>query len=900
MKISQANLISLSLSINKMSVAIGHLVGDQDPYAGGLRTDAVYVARHPDAPRLHVETTGSIRYEDPRKAYPSSYESAARIGRLDRMITPDVFERLTYAGASGAPAQIADSAIAITEFSLNPIGQREASYNDDIQFFQHRFQFRNQQKSVQDPRRYMWENDSKPQGAPQCFLNYAYFPVTRRETGRDGVQAVKVSAMMVIYSSHPVPNMVAHATNYRRWKTPTTQWGGGSELWVDFALIGDDNAYRSIESAVNTMNPVSGSYITFAPCLAHNIARVAMETTAGELSNDASMFRRYFLINGSSLGLAVCAAIAGMPSILYSGFINTIEGPSTKLEGSIKTGHAVQVGPTTSIVESVTDLGYKCYYSMTNQEPLVIPFTSWNNQPIRSLLEKVGSASEANQLYLNMVDAMVTTDRLENGLSYMEKVSPLLCAKTLSEVNFLASLAFYAYHYAPRSDAKLNTEASPRAALARLNHAQPLLGRNVDRIAFMRSVAAKKVRKSKKGSKKAKKSKAAKGSAKPKKEKKAKATKKSSKKGGGKGKKSKAKPKAKGKGKKKSITFADAESWASRPRKGAGKGKGRRSAPPSYTATMRGGEDVPPAYQAQFPPMRGGGGGSNGGILGYGSLPSFTRSRRNSGTSTPAPRNPWQQTRQNGHNGALQSYNEAPAPDYEDFSDWDTYQQMQREDQDQTGQYERDWRQAQQQEDDDMDLAPAPPRPGTQDYYASVIDDMDEEDYQRDLQREAMGRDGIVVQRGPFGDTTGVRRHRNAGRLHGAKVSGRQKSRHQGKFSGRSQATVKSMRDSARQTLMNQKRGRVGYKASGLFTGIAADRPRWSTGLDSVRAMDGGYHADGLFDGIKSVGKKALSAWKTVRPFATPIIGRIGRYAVDRAADFARSKISDFENSQDD
>ena len=37
------------------------------------------------------------------------------------------------------------------------------------------------------------------------------------------------------------------------------------------------------------------------------------------------------------------------------------------------------------------------------------------------------------------------------------------------------------------------------------------------------------------------------------------------------------------------------------------------------------------------------------------------------------------------------------------------------------------------------------------------------------------------------------------------------------------------------------------YDASGLFTGIAADRPRWSTGLDSVRAMDGGYHARGHF-----------------------------------------------------
>ena len=319
------------------------------------------------------------------------------------------------------------------------------------------------QSSGPDTEPFRWELEKHGGGmltnetyrdAKHAFLNYTFFPVVRqeRERGTSNVSEV-VSSMMVIYSSAPPVKMLPHEPDWQEYTVAAGgyHYGAATTFYVDVQLLGDNNCVKAVKSALNTMNPVAGSYICIVPCCSRSDAITMMNLHAGGVgAKDPKYLANYFRVDGASLGLAFCAAIGGLPPIHYTGYLHSIQGPRTALAQSVSADQpalVVNTGPSGGIVETVDGLAYKAWYAISRGLPMVIPLTTWDGWSSTKLLQEAAESSQRNGLYHQLMGSFVTIDQLEAGEDYMKGKAPVLIAKTLTDVAEMASLATYAYEF---------------------------------------------------------------------------------------------------------------------------------------------------------------------------------------------------------------------------------------------------------------------------------------------------------------------------------------------------------------------------------------------------------------------------------------------------------------------
>lgn len=285
------------------------------------------------------------------------------------------------------------------------------------------------------------------------FLNYAFFPtiLTTKQFGKC------VVPFCALYSSFQPTSggdgILPHIADWREFKTV----GGITRtLNVDVALIGDTNSEYAIVSALNMTQPRQGSYVSIFPA-------------PGDMGFLDAMFPelRRNAVRGASLGLAVAAAVLGMPSIAYTGYVRKLAPDMRDQSGKYKgqefdpAGYAALTGgvdfpqrqPVTGLqpvfrssdmVEDVDMLGFKCAWSIVHQFPLIIPYKSDFQMPV--VPEFLRSERAQRQSYLlTMAPEAYTMVQAEEGIPFTLAKTPILIAVTLAEATILSAYAWIGF-----------------------------------------------------------------------------------------------------------------------------------------------------------------------------------------------------------------------------------------------------------------------------------------------------------------------------------------------------------------------------------------------------------------------------------------------------------------------
>lgn len=307
---------------------------------------------------------------------------------------------------------------------------------------------RNQHFAGQPNDNHRWETDANP--GPN-FFHYTFFPGVMHETV-NGVPHVKVLTYCVLYSSeepsHGPQGILPHEPAFVPYTPPP---GIDSEpVFVDISLIGDVSSKAAFMTAINTAKPQRNAYLSIFPVVTTDDYRKRI--LAGHGGN--------WRVSGASLGIAIMAAVLGMPSILYTGYIRAM-GPHAILArklGKIKGTNAYysadqardglaqglyHVEAESDVIEDVAMLAYKVAYAIAAGFPIVIPNRSMFGQPLAAIL---ASPEFTAQHYLLRAAGMsYTMTMAEQGQAFEVNKTPILIAATVSEAAALASYAVISY-----------------------------------------------------------------------------------------------------------------------------------------------------------------------------------------------------------------------------------------------------------------------------------------------------------------------------------------------------------------------------------------------------------------------------------------------------------------------
>ena len=318
-------------------------------------------------------------------------------------------------------------------------------------------------------------------------FNYTFFPCTRCTTFRDvNTQRVDVVSYFVLYSSHIPTQMYEDMGIDSDHVQYTLRSTASITVNVDMRLVGDINARESIASAIETVQPQNGWWISIFPAVDPALVQQSMEramqnyyinktTPAGGdwqerpgekiatskrmLPRDEESYKQwrteFWRISGDSLGLAVAAAIAGCPSIHYTGYFSEF-GRNARLAAS---GNAfankqfIETLPQGGLVDSVDNVAWKALYCAVNNLPICIPLTAANRMSIQQLISAaangIGDAgtlpSARNALFIQIAARAYSVDMGQEGYDYLSGATPVMFVKTLSDVFHLSNLAAAAY-----------------------------------------------------------------------------------------------------------------------------------------------------------------------------------------------------------------------------------------------------------------------------------------------------------------------------------------------------------------------------------------------------------------------------------------------------------------------
>lgn len=155
------------------------------------------------------------------------------------------------------------------------------------------------------------------QSGSGAFFSMALFPTIYMDHKTD---TLTVRPYAACYSSHP-PN-AASILHHPKFEVPSDALN--TKPFLDTSLVGDQDCYKSVMSALNLCHPIDGSYIWFMPAdqLSSNrgidaVAQVALSKGAAN-SEDIG---HYFTLGGASLGLATIACQLKFEPIAYTGFV---------------------------------------------------------------------------------------------------------------------------------------------------------------------------------------------------------------------------------------------------------------------------------------------------------------------------------------------------------------------------------------------------------------------------------------------------------------------------------------------------------------------------------------------------------------------------------------------------
>jgi hypothetical protein len=211
-------------------------------------------------------------------------------------------------------------------------------------------------------------------------------------------------------------------------------------LCVDLIASRDSSTFNAITSAINLANPAPNSYVWFVPMVRFK---------QGDI--DAFAYRARFAINGPSLGAAVFAAVSGMPSVMYTGFVSAASIDENNGSGNVyrRVGDAiVEVDQPKAFdyLENVQFVGSKMWLAAMLRVPFVMPTNAAIKTPIGAGTTTISDyarrfANSTGQVLL--AGDIYTTLDLEAGRKFVDHMTPFLMAPTMNGAMTLAALGSY-------------------------------------------------------------------------------------------------------------------------------------------------------------------------------------------------------------------------------------------------------------------------------------------------------------------------------------------------------------------------------------------------------------------------------------------------------------------------
>jgi hypothetical protein len=190
--------------------------------------------------------------------------------------------------------------------------------------------------------------------------------------------------------------------NYVKLPSATTwrpaQAGGQpqpAEVYVDATyLTRNDDSYLAIAASVRACIGRWASpacYVTIAPYISAD-AYEAFYTAADTRLNDGARTlspRNVFSFGGASCGLAVAAAMMGLPNIMYTGYLSSFGTNRIATEDLNPDNSAVaQVFVGANMVENIDEVPSKVWYACTNGIGLCIPLNNtWHRQDMARAID---------------------------------------------------------------------------------------------------------------------------------------------------------------------------------------------------------------------------------------------------------------------------------------------------------------------------------------------------------------------------------------------------------------------------------------------------------------------------------------------------------------------------------
>jgi hypothetical protein len=258
------------------------------------------------------------------------------------------------------------------------------------------------------------------------------------------------------------------------------------QIYIDTKYLADDgNTYMSILASVLAVLPFrwAGSiqqtgnnmgtlevYITIAPAISEASYEEHVSDCVRIMGDMAPMGDACFAFEGASLGLAVMAAIMGMPPIMYTGYNSQVGTDQILTDDPDQPIQQVALGA--NFVEPVDDVEHKVSAAVQMGVPLIIPLNvSWYTEPTRQALYRgvsralgldkgrktllalaarkfaypvqmqktIALANNTTNWAATMSNFIYTTAKRAAGLSYDALPSYILAAANLSDVQILAA-----------------------------------------------------------------------------------------------------------------------------------------------------------------------------------------------------------------------------------------------------------------------------------------------------------------------------------------------------------------------------------------------------------------------------------------------------------------------------
>jgi hypothetical protein len=227
----------------------------------------------------------------------------------------------------------------------------------------------------------------------QGFINWTLFPVVFG--GKSDAAKVSVAPYMVLVTDRPIENQARFIPGrrtraikpYETLLVPSRAPKQFTKAFIDTSFISTTkDTELAIRAGLSDVSCPAEVFVTIFPFVTDDVFEGRLRQLAEYGATDKSVWA----LHGASLGLAIAAAVAGLPPMMYTGFLGQL-GMGRTLSEQSETGMASTLLGA-NLIENVDLVEFKATWACVNRWPIIVPMSSQYRRPLDDVLTQVGNA----------------------------------------------------------------------------------------------------------------------------------------------------------------------------------------------------------------------------------------------------------------------------------------------------------------------------------------------------------------------------------------------------------------------------------------------------------------------------------------------------------------------------